>query len=35
MVADELPNMPHLEIEKIEKVAMAKVKEALLAFTGG
>jgi pyruvate dehydrogenase (quinone) len=35
VVANELPNMPHMEIEKIEKVAMAKVKEALLAFTGG
>ena len=33
--ADELPNLPHLEIETLEKVAVAKVKEAMLAFTGG
>src|SRR5262249_28230746 len=31
----ELPNMPHLEIEALERVAVAKVKEAVLAFTGG
>ena len=35
VVADELPNLPHVEFETIEKVAVAKVKEALLAFTGG
>ena len=35
VVADELPNTPHLEIEMIEKVGLAKIKEALLAFTGG
>jgi thiamine pyrophosphate-dependent acetolactate synthase large subunit-like protein len=35
VAADELPNLPHLEIETLEKVAVAKVKEAVLAFTGG
>ena len=33
--ADELPNLPHVEIETLQKVAVAKVKEAVLAFTGG
>jgi pyruvate dehydrogenase (quinone) len=32
---DELPNFPHLELDKIEHYAVAKVKEALLAFCGG
>jgi pyruvate dehydrogenase (quinone) len=29
--ADELPNLPHIELEKIANVAKAKVKEAILA----
>ncbi|HEY1751339.1 MAG TPA: thiamine pyrophosphate-dependent enzyme [Caulobacteraceae bacterium] len=33
--ADELPNLPHVEFEVLEKVAIAKVKEALLCVTGG
>jgi pyruvate dehydrogenase (quinone) len=33
--ADELPNVPHIELEKIENVAKAKVKEMILAVTGG
>jgi pyruvate dehydrogenase (quinone) len=33
--ADELPNVPHIELEKIANVAKAKVKEAILAVTGG
>ena len=33
--ADELPNLPHFEFETIEKFAIAKVKEAVLAITGG
>jgi thiamine pyrophosphate-dependent acetolactate synthase large subunit-like protein len=33
--ADELPNMPHVELERLGKVAVAKVKEAVLEFTGG
>ncbi len=32
--ADELPNLPHVEIGTLEKFAIAKVKEAVLAFTG-
>ena len=33
--ATELPNMPHMELGKIENFAKAKVKEAILAVTGG
>jgi pyruvate dehydrogenase (quinone) len=33
-VADELPNIPHLDMEKIGHFALAKVKEAILAVTG-
>jgi pyruvate dehydrogenase (quinone) len=32
--ADELPNVPHIDLEKIENFAEAKIKEAVLAFTG-
>jgi pyruvate dehydrogenase (quinone) len=31
--ADELPNLPHMELETVGKFAIAKVKEALAAFT--
>jgi pyruvate dehydrogenase (quinone) len=33
--ADEMPNFPHVDLEKAENFAKAKIKEALLAFTGG
>jgi pyruvate dehydrogenase (quinone) len=32
--ADELPNLPHIDLEKIANVAEAKVKERILAVTG-
>ncbi len=32
--ADELPNMPHVDLEKAENFAKAKVEETILAFTG-
>jgi pyruvate dehydrogenase (quinone) len=35
VVADELPNLPHVELDKIENYAKAKVKETVLAITGG
>jgi pyruvate dehydrogenase (quinone) len=35
VAADELPNMPHLDLEKIGNFAEAKIKEAVLAVTGG
>jgi pyruvate dehydrogenase (quinone) len=31
---DELPNFPHIELGQAENYATAKVKEAILAFTG-
>jgi pyruvate dehydrogenase (quinone) len=35
VAADELPNFPHLELDKIGNYAIAKIKEAVLAVTGG
>jgi pyruvate dehydrogenase (quinone) len=35
VAADELPNMPHLDLEKVGNFAKAKIKEAVLAVTGG
>jgi pyruvate dehydrogenase (quinone) len=32
---DEMPNMPHVELEQIGNFAVAKMKEAVLAVTGG
>ena len=34
VAADEMPNFPHLELEKLGHFAMAKIKEAVLAVTG-
>jgi pyruvate dehydrogenase (quinone) len=34
VVPDELPNMPHLDLEIVGKFALAKIKEAILAVTG-
>jgi pyruvate dehydrogenase (quinone) len=34
VVANELPNMPHLDLEVLGNFARAKIKEAVLAFTG-
>ena len=34
VAANELPNFPHLDFDKIENFALAKIKEAVLAFTG-
>lgn len=35
VVADEMPNMPHVELEQLGRYAKAKIKEAVLAVTGG
>jgi pyruvate dehydrogenase (quinone) len=35
VVSDELPNLPHLDMELVGRVALAKVREAMLALTGG
>jgi pyruvate dehydrogenase (quinone) len=32
--ADELPNVPHIDLEKMENFAKAKIKETILSFTG-
>ena len=32
--ADEMPNLPHLEFEKLGNFAVAKIKEAVIAVTG-
>src|SRR3984957_12673642 len=34
VAANELPNLPHLDLEQIGHVAFARVKEAVLAVTG-
>ena len=33
--ANEMPNMPHVELEQLGNFAMAKIKEAVLAVTAG
>jgi pyruvate dehydrogenase (quinone) len=30
-----MPNMPHVELEEVGNFAIAKIKEAVLAVTGG
>jgi pyruvate dehydrogenase (quinone) len=35
VASDEMPNMPHVELEQAGHYAMAKIKEAVLAVTGG
>ncbi|MEH2549231.1 hypothetical protein V1283_005876 [Bradyrhizobium sp. AZCC 2262] len=32
---DEVPNLPHLDLEQIENYAVTKVKKTVLAVTGG
>ena len=34
VVANELPNLPHLDLDMVGHFALAKIKEALLAVTG-
>jgi pyruvate dehydrogenase (quinone) len=34
VAADEMPNIPHIELDKVGNYALAKVKEAVLAVTG-
>ena len=34
VAADELPNLPHLDIDQVGHVALAKIREAVLAVTG-
>jgi pyruvate dehydrogenase (quinone) len=35
VVPNEMPNMPHVELEQVEGYAIAKIKEAVYAVTGG
>jgi thiamine pyrophosphate-dependent acetolactate synthase large subunit-like protein len=35
VVPDELPNLPHIDLAQIGRVAQAKIREAVLAVTGG
>ncbi|ARN79986.1 thiamine pyrophosphate-dependent enzyme [Methylocystis bryophila] len=35
VVGSEIPNVPHLDLETLGQFARAKIKEAVLAFTGG
>jgi pyruvate dehydrogenase (quinone) len=35
VATDEMPNMPHVELEQVGNFAVAKIKEAVLAVTGG
>jgi hypothetical protein len=35
VAADEMPNMPHVELAQVGQYAVAKIKEAVLAVTGG
>jgi pyruvate dehydrogenase (quinone) len=34
VAADEIPNLPHFDIEQAGHYAIAKVKEAIIAATG-
>ena len=34
IVLNELPNLPHLNVETIENVAVAKIKEAIRSVMG-
>jgi thiamine pyrophosphate-dependent acetolactate synthase large subunit-like protein len=34
VVPNEMPNFPHLELDKIGHFAVAKIKEAMLSFAG-
>jgi thiamine pyrophosphate-dependent acetolactate synthase large subunit-like protein len=34
VVSNELPNLPHLDLDMIKHFALAKIKEAVLAVTG-
>jgi pyruvate dehydrogenase (quinone) len=35
VVPNELPNLPHLDLDKVGNFALAKIREAVLAVTGG
>jgi pyruvate dehydrogenase (quinone) len=35
VVADEMPNLPHVELDQVGRYAVARIKEAVAAVTGG
>ncbi|MGY3035373.1 thiamine pyrophosphate-dependent acetolactate synthase large subunit-like protein [Bradyrhizobium sp. USDA 4354] len=35
VASDEMPNIPHLELEQVRGYAMAKIKEAIATVVGG
>jgi pyruvate dehydrogenase (quinone) len=35
VVADELPNLPHVDLHQVGAFAQAKIREAILSVTGG
>jgi thiamine pyrophosphate-dependent acetolactate synthase large subunit-like protein len=35
VAADEIPNLPHVDLKRVGNYAIARVKEAVLAVTGG
>jgi pyruvate dehydrogenase (quinone) len=35
VIANEVPNLPHIDLDMIGNVALAKIREAVLAVTGG
>ncbi|WP_216839271.1 thiamine pyrophosphate-dependent enzyme [Caulobacter sp. S45] len=35
VAADEMPNLPHVELAQVGNFAQAKIREAVLAFSGG
>lgn len=35
VVSDEMPNLPHVEFEQVSGYALARIKEAIAAVTGG
>jgi hypothetical protein len=34
LARERMPNLPHLEFEKLGHLALAKIKEAVIATTG-
>jgi pyruvate dehydrogenase (quinone) len=34
VATDEMPNLPHIDLDKVGHYAVAKIKEAVLAVTG-
>jgi pyruvate dehydrogenase (quinone) len=35
VVADEMPNLPHVELDQVRGYALSRIKESIAAVTGG